>query len=117
MELIEALTTHKRMCDYMTEHCLSCNDCPLDSVEDDWRFLNISPSSAEKYEAILAQWNREHPVKTLADYFFECFPNASKNSTGMPQACCKTVGLVTNDICAKMKDCAECWHREYKEEK
>lgn len=115
MELIEALKTRKRMCDYMTKHCLSCNDCPLGALEDDWCFLDLDPSSAEKYENILAQWNREHPVKTLADYFFECLPNASKNSTGVPQACCKTVGLATDDICGEMEDCTACWRREYQE--
>lgn len=116
MELSEVLKTRKRICDYMTKHCLSCDECPVGVFDDDLCLFDLDPSLAEKYENILAQWNREHPVKTLKDILLERFPNAQLGEHGVPGFCVRDLGLVTMDICKKMNDCTECWNREWKED-
>lgn len=115
MELSEVLKTRKRICDYMTKHCLSCDECPVGVFANDWCWFDLDPSLAEKYENILAQWNREHPVKTLKDMLLERFPNAQLGEHGIPILCTQELGLATSDICENMKDCAKCWHREYED--
>ncbi len=88
-------------CDQCLRHEL-CNgmDCPT------WELYN-----PEKAVEITEAWLKEHAVKTRADDFFEKFPNARKDSNGMPTICVTEVGYT--DGChgiPKMISCTKCWN-------
>lgn len=94
----------KRMCE--DHHC--CMGCPLFYLEG--CMLYRLPKNLDD---IVDKWVAEHPAKTYATDFFEKFPNAPRDSDGVPKTCW---GHVYGDgkYCSS-NACTECWNREMEE--
>lgn len=114
MEFVDACRARMELCNKHTARGNGCTGCVLESY---YCQLPTREDSAVETERILSAWREEHPIKTMADHFFECFPNAPKRESGVPDVCCKRVGLATPEICGEMEDCDACWCREWQEEK
>ena len=67
-------------------------------------------SLPDNADEIVDKWVQEHPVKTYATDFFEKFPNAPKNSDGVPKTCYRHV-YGDGKYCSSYA-CTECWNRE-----
>lgn len=99
----------------MTNNCdISCSVCPLADVNNSKEVCceEIEGKYPEEAIAIVQKWAEEHPVKTRINDFFEKFPNAEKNSLGLPIFCVKFFGY---DIDCE-KGCTECWNRPLEDE-
>lgn len=95
----------KRMCDFYPH----CSGCPIKSI------LTCSVYRLpDNIEEIIDQWVAEHPVKTYAMDFFEKFPNAPRDSDGVPDICWKHFYGDGKD-CPSV-ECTECWNMEMKED-
>lgn len=95
----------KKMCDFY----LHCSGCPIKSI------LTCSVYRLpDNIEEIIDKWVAEHPVKTYAMDFFEKFPNAPRDSDGVPKTCWKHV-YGDGKYCSS-DACTECWNREMKED-
>lgn len=94
----------KRMC-----YCANdCNECPF---VDYGCYIPELPDNADE---IVDKWVKERPVKTYVQDFFEKFPNARKNDSGIPNVCVKHVyGSLDMKCC---NSCGDCWNQEMKGE-
>lgn len=106
----------KRMCKN-----IACKDCPLSGsdVSDCWVRTVPSDYPDEDIDAIVDKWATEHPIKTYAMDFFEKFPDAPKESNGIPAVCRNDIyGKISMEpwdcLTCKMS-CEECWNREMEE--
>ena len=96
----------KRMCEYYDD----CEDCPL----------HIKCTSPENFsddtDEIVDKWVEVHPAKTYAMDFFEKFPDAPKDSNGIPIICMRYIyaGKQLRECLESKVDCLECWNREIK---
>ena len=97
MEFKQAMRIWKRMCKMQ-------NICQEGAGEH-----------AEEIEAILAKWAEEHPEKTIADDFFEKFPNAPRDDANNPYPCAKDCGYSKPPYCEHIPNCVECWRRPLEE--
>lgn len=96
----------KRMC---KSHGASCKGCPFDEID-----ACAAHSLPDNADEIVDDWVKKHPVKTYAQDFFEKFPNARKNDSGIPNACVKHVyGSLDMKCC---NSCGDCWNQEMKGE-
>lgn len=89
-----------------------CFNCPVDRAGYRCSAEDVTPTVV----GIVQRWsdkNPEFPVKTLADYYFECFPNAPKKTDGLPDICPHDVGF-TDSGC--ITGCAFCWGVPYEVE-
>lgn len=64
--------------------------------------------------------NINHPVKTRKEDFFEKFPNAPKDVSGMPIPCVRLCGYIQKQCYAdcyadRERECADCWNKELDE--
>lgn len=92
----------KRMCDAHER----CKHCPLDyccSGNTLWA------KSTKQAIEIVQKWSDEHPLKTYAQDFFEKFPNAPRNSDGLPSICPIEVYGDSVDKCCDR--CIDCWNK------
>lgn len=95
----------KRMCDLYKK----CDDCPLG-------YTRCGDSISALYnnaDEIVDKWVLEHPIKTYAMDFFEKFPNARRNSEGVPSVCPQPIYPELADECSN--NCFDCWNQEMKE--
>ena len=110
-KVLNYVSEKKRLCESNTEHCLSCvlSEIGCDIVDE---------ITAEHIE-ILQKWSDEHPQQTMADKFFEIFPNAKKKENGLPLYCPHYLGWGEYEKCPKGQgvniSCADCWNRPYSE--
>lgn len=58
---------------------------------------------------------KNHPVKTYKDDFFEKFPRADRDESNYPCDCVNNL-YGTDIVCVGENSCKDCWNREYKEE-
>lgn len=93
----------KRMCKFNGD----CTDCEL---YDTGCTVSELPNNIDE---IVDKWVDEHPVKTYAQDFFEKFPNARKNDSGIPNVCVKHVYGNLDMRCCSC--CRECWNQEMEE--
>ena len=108
MSAMEYLETKNRM----TKKCIiNCEDCPLSNFNNGTSFgcVQLETISPEKAIEIVYNWDKEHPVKTMMQDFFETFPNAPKSAKGHPKCCPYDCGYVDKDNCENYKNCLECW--------
>lgn len=101
----------------------TCEDCP---AKTDLAFCAADTirellSKVEELEArnkrLEEAWSKEHTVKTMAQDFFEKFPNAPKRIDGGPASCPWMCGYCEDD-CRHFSKCIDCWNRpleEYRE--
>ena len=96
-----------RMCNSMH----GCDDCPLVETLD---CALVSETSQECID-IVQKWSDEHPQETMAEHFFNLFPNAPKSIDGISYTCPNFLGWVA--VCPKSIEqkisCEECWNRPY----
>ena len=72
----------------------------------------------EKAVAAAEKWDEEHPEKTMAQDFFEKFPNAPRTKMGNPLGCPYHCGYVREfpRLCDGTREgCFECWNRKLEE--
>ena len=111
MEFKEAMRIWKRICNPQDdcEHCPLGRGCPCE----------MTPICIDmaKFEAILAKWAAEHLEKTIADDFFEKFPNAPRDDANNPYPCAKDCGYSKPPYCERVPvNCDKCWRRPLEEE-
>ena len=100
----------KRMCKSFKT---SCYGCPFHNEKDNdclMLMLDYLPDNADE---IVDKWVEEHPIKTYLQDFFEKFPNARRNSEGVPEVCPQPIYPELADECHN--NCLECWNQEMKE--
>lgn len=99
----------KRMCAFYED----CTECGLYKAFETCGVCFLPDSLDE----IVDKWVNEHPVKTYAMDFFEKFPNAVKDSDGLPRFCVEEIYGVKNDNCGydDCSVCIDCWNREVQE--
>ena len=109
MEFKKAMRIWKRMC-----KSPECDDCPLSTEK-------VCQDLREDYdesliESIFAKWAEEHPERTIADDFFEKFPNAPRDDTNNPYPCAKDCGYSKPLYCERIPfNCNNCWRRPLEE--
>lgn len=105
----------KRMC--KTEQCISCPFVLGSGCKISYFFL---PTTAPTIDlptmiSMVQKWSDEHPLKTYAQDFFEKFPNARKDSYGLPNTVCrKTIYGEERNRCDDT-NCVECWNEPMEE--
>lgn len=109
MDAVKYLKTKARM----TKECsISCDSCGFSIKNNgtDKRCRSLQYEYPEKAVAIAENWEKEHPLKTCAQVFFEKFPDAPKHSDGTPRLCAINCGIATDlNLCSSAK-CYECWN-------
>lgn len=91
-----------RMCKSFGDRC---KGCPLDGST---AICRRPFEFTEKDNDAIITWCDEHPQKTYAQYFFEKFPNARKDSSGNPVPCRKDVFGSPKGVCDT--GCPACWN-------
>lgn len=105
---IDYLAERKRMCDAHDE----CEHCPLD---DYCSGIALRVKNSKQAIEIVQKWSDEHPRKTYLQDFFEKFPNAKKDSYGLPSSVCiKNIYGEKRNHCDD-KNCVECWNEPMEE--
>lgn len=68
-------------------------------------------------DEIFEKWAAEHTEKTIADDFFEKFPNSPRDIYGLPSICARDMGYLRK--CPRKLDdattCNDCWRRPLEE--
>ena len=95
----------KRMCNNYSE----CKNCPMS------RYQCAPGDLPDNADEIVDKWISEHPAKTYAMDFFGKFPDAPKDSDGMPKTCWQNVYGDGRQYYCNYDMCANCWNREMKE--
>lgn len=120
-EFQEVLRQKKRYC--KGRLCGKCDLNPSESLFTGCAVFTVAnPAKAER---IIMKWAAEHPepkLKTMAQVFFEKFPDAPRNCAGdAPNACPGYIwdGERTKYFMVCNNQCAPCWNRpapdEYQE--
>lgn len=109
MEFKQAMRIFNRIC----KEREMCDGCVLEN-----KCIVLKECDYSTAEAILAKWAAKHPEKTIADDFFEKFPNALRDDNGCPTTCARRLGYVCECLIAedKASDCVACWRRPLEEE-
>lgn len=110
MEFVKVMEIRSRICKTFREiEC--CNACPLSTINNKHALLCTDfilkfPSSAEK---VLEEWDKEHPVKSIRDDFYEKFPKARVREDGLtPRVCAHDLGYV-GSCPYSIQNCKKCW--------
>lgn len=119
MTVIDFVKESSRMCN--AENCTKC--AGRDSKIQKCKLIITGDSSEKEIEEavrVVYNWSKEHPVKTMADVFFEAFPNAQRDDEdGFPYVCPEYVDV--NFDCSfktesNLGSCSECrkdfWGKE-----
>ncbi len=110
MDAVKFLQTYKRMCKFY-EICKK-EGCPMKEVSH--CDLHDPELDIEKAVDAAEKWAEEHPKKTMAQDFFDKFPNAPRTGYGLPSVCPYQVGyekrsdaICYRSLCKRDK----CWNR------
>ena len=104
MDVLKFMKERRRMCDYYSRYFeypradeLNCN------IEE------MSDEELENFVNAVEQWSKEHPPKTRLQDFMEKYPNAQICESGLPSACCKSLGYCKS--CDPVgNNCEVCWN-------
>lgn len=110
MEVLKFMKERVRMCDYYSR-CFECPgaDKPSCNIEE------MSDEELEKFVNTVEQWSKEHPQKTRLQDFVEKYPNAQICESGLPSACCASLGYCKS--CDPVGNyCEVCWNMPVEEE-
>ena len=112
MDAVKYLKTRKRM----TKSCtIDCQKCGLFASNNGYRLYcrTFEEEHPIKAVEIAEKWEKEHPLKTRMQVFFEKFPDAPKHSDGRPIACAKHCGLTEKcrekEYKGTLVYCIYCW--------
>lgn len=111
----EYITTKHRLC----AAGVGCNHCPINSKK-----LEVPTSCGgwvathpDEAVAIVEQWGREHPVKTILTDLLEKYPNIKMGVDGLPGFCPYELGLESTKGCVgdDEVECEMCWNKPLEE--
>ena len=109
MEFKEFCKKYMRMC----KSYENCEGCPRDGkgcLEFD-----MDLDAFEELENDVERWAEEHPQKTRLQDFREKYPNAYICESGLPSACCMSLGYCKS--CDDPEnDCDDCWNMPVEED-
>lgn len=94
-----------------------CEVCPLHGIHKKQGtpcsdVYDLTDSQLQEQIKIVEAWSKEHPVKTMAQDFFEKFPNAPTYSgCKTPVICPNHCGYKVEPGCEGDHDCITCWNR------
>lgn len=104
MDVLKFMKERRRMCDYYSR----CFECPR-ADEPNCNIEEMSDEELENFVNTVEQWSKEHPQKTRLQDFLEKYPNAYICESGLPSACCNSLGYC--DGCDDAKNnCEVCWN-------
>ena len=118
MDALKFMKERRRMCDYyggMDDVCNNgCNTCPRVykgcelSTYRDYDYI-------KEYIADVEKWSKEYPQRTRLQDFLGKYPNAPMCESGLPSACCMSLGYCKH--CDDVEgDCEACWNMPVEEE-
>ena len=99
----------KRMC-----KSTDCVNCPFGG--EGWqncKICGLSRRLPDNADELVDKWVTEHPAKTYAMDFFEKFPDAPRNSGGVPKICRSSA--YGEMECCTPRNCTNCWNQEMEE--
>lgn len=112
MDALKFLEEFDRMCNlYIKNYCKGCPRaespyCGVDGMNKEERAKLISE---------VEQWSKEHPQRTRLQDFRGKYPNAQICESGLPSACCMSLGYCKN--CDDTdNDCEACWNMPVEED-
>lgn len=105
MDAVEFFKTVNRIC--KNKDCKECpvyknNTCCMIGFDDD------SAKSIEETISKVAQWAKDHPVKTRQSEFLKLFPNAVIDDGVLCISPCK---IEKDIVCVNGKSCDECFRK------
>ena len=104
MDALKFFEERMRMRNYYSR----CLECPR-AIEE------MSDEELEKFVNTVEQWSKEHPPKTRLQDFMEKYPNAQICESGLPSACCKSLGYCKS--CDPVgNNCEVCWNMPVEED-
>ena len=109
MEFKEFYKKYMRMC----KSYENCEGCPRDykGCLD----FGVELDELDELENDVEQWNKEHPQRTRLQDFREKYPNAQICESGLPSACCKSLGYCKS--CDPVgNNCEVCWNMPVEED-
>ena len=117
MDAVEYLKTLNRMC-----HC-ECLKCEFRKVRSGIETCPVwQRTHPEEAVAIVEQWAKEHPVKTLQSVFLKMLPNVPLNDNGQPAFCPRLLDTEYHPVgscCLDVDICQRCmdnfWGQEVEE--
>ena len=110
MDVLKFMKERRRMCDYYSR----CSECP-GAAEPNCNIEEMSDEELENFANAVEQWSKEHPQRTRLQDFMEKYPNAQICESGLPSACCKSLGYCKN--CDDTdNDCEACWNMPVEED-
>lgn len=120
MELNEFIEKWHKMCRFHTSEGTCQKTCKFHTVfgvnRDCIPVHRMDENDVRKAELLLEEFEREHPPKTMAQDFFEKFPNAPKHNGGeIPIVCPYYCGYTDESTCLGNIDCVSCWNRPLEE--
>lgn len=113
MDTLKFLEEFNRMCNhYVKNYCKGCPraespDCGVDKMNKEERAKLISD---------VEKWSKEHPQRTRLQDFLGKYPNAQMCESGLPSACCMSLGYCKS--CDDQEiDCEACWNMPVEDDK
>lgn len=112
MDALKFFKEFKRMCNCYSEEF--CAGCPR-KAEPNCDELIMEDDELNKLIADVEKWSKEHPQRTRLQDFREKYPNAQICESGLPSACCMSLGYCKN--CDDTdNDCWACWNMPVEED-
>lgn len=118
MDAVKFFSEYNRMCKTCVVH--NCKGCYLDRENMDCSIALICdtvPERVSKFVALVEQWSKDNPKKTILDDLLEKYPNVCLYN-GFPQFCPSLLGYKNsfhkndiNNLCDG-SDCKKCWCAE-----
>lgn len=110
MDVLKFMKERRRMCDYYSR----CSECPR-ADEPNCNIEEMSNEELENFVNTVEQWSKEHPQRTRLQDLLEKYPNAYICESGLPSACCNSLGYC--DGCDDAKNiCEVCWNMPVEED-
>lgn len=109
MDALKFFKERMRMCDYYSR----CFECPR-ADEPNCNIEEMSYEELKNFVNTVEQWSKEHPPLTRLQDFMEKYPNAQICESGLPSACCKSLGYCKS--CDPVgNNCEVCWNMPVEE--
>ena len=112
MDALKFIKEFYRMCDYYSGGF--CKGCPR-KEEPGCDSSTMSDEELAKLISDVEKWSKEHPKRTRLQDFLEKYPNAQICESGVPSACCKSLGYCKS--CDPVgNNCEVCWNMPVEED-
>ena len=112
MDALKFVKEFKRMCHTYAE--TMCKGCPREKCLK-CEIEELSDTGIKELINDVEQWSKEHPQRTRLQDFREKYPNAQICESGLPSACCASLGYCKS--CDPVENnCEVCWNMPVEEE-